>query len=117
MTSIARTLTLSLSVAAAAIFLVFLSILIWLDMTREREQAFCRAAAAILNRATVVDPGRELTIRATDGIRELKSNSPNLWYVVSHNGLMAEFGRELRPALPFSLPYTGPIGFSGSQYA
>jgi hypothetical protein len=111
MTSIARTLTLSLSVAEAAIFLVFLSILIWLDMTREREQAFCQAAAAILNRATVVDPGRELTIRATDGIRELKSNSPNLWYVVSHNGLMAEFGRELRPALPFSLPYTGPIGF------
>jgi signal transduction histidine kinase len=112
MTSIARTLTLSLSVAAAAIFLVFLSILIWLDMTREREQAFCQAAAAILNRATVVDPGRELTIRATDGIRELKSNSPNLWYVVSYNGLMAEFGRELRPALPFSLPYTGPTGLS-----
>ncbi|TYL94360.1 HAMP domain-containing histidine kinase [Bradyrhizobium rifense] len=112
MTSITRTLTLSLSLAAAAIFLVLLSIVIWLDMTREREQAFCQAAAVILDRATVVDSGRELTIRSIDGIRELKSNSPNLWYVVSYNGLMVEFGRELRPALPFSLPYTGPIGFS-----
>src|ERR1700730_9373090 len=112
MTSITRTLTLSLSVAAAAIFLVLLSIVIWLDVAREREQTFCQAAAAILNRAAAVDPGRELTIRSTDGIEELKSTSPNLWYVVSYNGLMAEFGRELRPALPFSLPYAGPIGFS-----
>jgi signal transduction histidine kinase len=112
MTSITRTLTLSLSVAAAAIFLVLLSIVIWLDMTREREQAFCQAAAAILNHATVVDPGRELTIRSTDGIQELRSNSPNLWYVVSYDNLTNEFGRELRPSLPFSLPYTGPTGFS-----
>jgi signal transduction histidine kinase len=112
MKSIARTLTLSLSVAAAAIFLVLLSIAIWLDMAREREQAFCQAAAAILNRATVVDPGRELTIRATDDIRELKSNSPNLWYVVSYGNLTSEFGRELRPSLPYSLPYAGPTGFS-----
>ena len=112
MKSIARTLTLSLSVAAAVIFLVLLSIAIWLDMAREREQAFCQAAAAILNRATVVDPGRELTIRATDDIRELKSNSPNLWYVVSYGNLTSEFGRELRPSLPFSLPYAGPTGFS-----
>jgi signal transduction histidine kinase len=112
MKSIARTLTLSLSVAAAAIFLVLLSIAIWLDMAREREQAFCQAAAAILNRATVVDPGRELTIRATDDIRELKSNSPNLWYVVSYGNLTSEFGRELRPPLPYSLPYAGPTGFS-----
>ncbi len=112
MTSITRTLTLSLSVAAAAIFLVLLGTVIWLDVAREREQTFCQTAAAIINRATVVDPGRELTIRSTDSIEELKSTSPNLWYVVSYNGLMAEFGRELRPALPFSLPYTGPIGFS-----
>jgi signal transduction histidine kinase len=112
MTSITRTLTLSLSVAAAAIFLVLLSIVIWLDVARERELTFCQAAAAILNRATVVDPGHGLTIRSTDSIGELKSTSPNLWYVVSYNSLMTEFGRELRPALPFSLPYTGPIGFS-----
>jgi DMSO reductase anchor subunit len=52
MTSITRTLALSLSVAASAIFLVLLGIVIWLDMTREREQAFCQAAAAILDRAT-----------------------------------------------------------------
>jgi signal transduction histidine kinase len=112
MTSITRTLTLSLSVAAAAIFLVLLGTVIWLDVTREREQTFCQAAAAILSRATVVDPGRGLTIRSIHSIEELKSTSPNLWYVVSYDGLMAEFGRELRPALPFSLPYTGPIGFS-----
>jgi signal transduction histidine kinase len=112
MTSITRTLTLSLSVAAAAIFLVLLGTVIWLDVTREREQTFCQAAAAILSRATVVDPGRGLTIRSIHSIEELKSTSPDLWYVVSYDGLMAEFGRELRPALPFSLPYTGPIGFS-----
>jgi signal transduction histidine kinase len=53
-----------------------------------------------------------LTIRSTDGIQELKSVSPNLWYVVSYDNLTNDFGRELRPALPFSLPYTGPIGFS-----
>ena len=112
MTSITRTLTLSLSVAAAAIFLVLLGTVIWLDVAREREQTFCQAAAAILSRATVVDPGRGLTIRSIHSIEELKSTSPDLWYVVSYDGLMAEFGRELRPALPFSLPYTGPIGFS-----
>jgi signal transduction histidine kinase len=112
MTSITRTLTLSLSVAAAAIFVVLLSIVIWLDVLRERELTFCQAAAAIINHATVVDPGRELTIRSTDGIQELKSVSPNLWYVVSYDNLTNDFGRELRPALPFSLPYTGPIGFS-----
>jgi signal transduction histidine kinase len=112
MTSIARTLTLSLSVAAAAIFLVLLGTVIWLDVAREREQAFCQTAAAILNRATVVDPGRELNVRPIHSIEELKSTSPGMWYVVSYGGLMAEFGRELRPALPFSLPYTGPIGFS-----
>jgi signal transduction histidine kinase len=112
MTSITRTLTLSLSVAAAAIFLVLLGTVIWLDVAREHEQAFCQTAAAILNRATVVDPGREPDVRPIHSIEELKSTSPNLWYVVSYNGLMSEFGRELRPALPFSLPYTGPIGFS-----
>jgi signal transduction histidine kinase len=112
MTSITRTLTLSLGVAAAAIFLVLLSIVMWLDVAREREHTYCQVAAAILNRATVVDPSHGLIIRSTDSIGELKSTSPNLWYVVSYDGLMTEFGRELRPALPFSLPYTGPIGFS-----
>src|SRR3982074_3658835 len=112
MTSITRTLTLSLAVAAAAILLVLLGIVMWLDVARERELTYCQAAGAILNRATVVDPGHGLTIRSTDSIGELKSTSPNLWYVVSYDGLMTEFGRELRPAPPFSLPYTGPIGFS-----
>jgi hypothetical protein len=112
MTSITRTLTLSLSVAAAAIFLVSFSIVIWLDMAREREHTFCQAAAAVLNSATVIDPGRGLTIRSTHGIEELRSNSPDLWYLVSYNNLINEFGPERRPALPFSLPYTGPVGFS-----
>jgi hypothetical protein len=91
MTSITKTLTLSLSVASAAIFLVLLSIVMWLDVARERELTFCQAAAAILNRATVVDPSHGLTIRSTDSIGELKSTSPNLWYVVSYDGLMTEF--------------------------
>jgi signal transduction histidine kinase len=112
MTSIARTLTLSLSVAAAAIFLVTLGIVMWLDVAREREHTYCQVAAAILDRATVVDPSHGLTIRSTDSIGELKSTSPNLWYVVSYDNLIKEFGGERRPALPFSLPYTGPIGFS-----
>jgi len=112
MKSITRTLTLSLSVAAAAIFLVLLSIVMWLDVARERELTFCQAAAAILNRATVVDPSHGLTIRSTDSIGELKSTSQNLWYIVSYDNLIEEFGGERRPALPFSLPYTGPIGFS-----
>jgi signal transduction histidine kinase len=112
MTSITRTLTLSLGLAATAIFLVTLGIVIWLDLAREREQTYCQVAAAILNRATVVDFGRGLIIHSAGSLKELRSNSPNLWYVVSYNGLMTEFGRERRPALPFSLPYTGPIGFS-----
>jgi signal transduction histidine kinase len=112
MTSITRTLTLSLSVAAAAIFLVLLSIVIWLDVTLERELTFCQAAAAVLDHATVVDTDRGLITRSSEGLEELKSASPDLWYLVSYDNLINEFGRELRPALPFSLPYTGPIGFS-----
>ena len=112
MTSITRTLTLSLSVAAAAIFLVLLGTVIWLDVAREREQTFCQVAATILSRATIINPGQDLVIHSTGSIEELKYNSPNLWYVVSYDGLMTEYGRERRPALPFSLPYTGPIGSS-----
>jgi signal transduction histidine kinase len=112
MTSITRTLAISLGLTAAAIFLVLLGIVIWLDQAREREQTFCQVAAGILNRATVVDPGRALTIRPEEGLDELKSNSPNLWYVVSYDNLIDEFGTERRPALPFSLPYRGPIGYS-----
>jgi signal transduction histidine kinase len=112
MTSITRTLTLSLGAAATAIFLVTLGIVIWVDLAREREHTYCQVAAAILDRATVVDPGGGLTIRSSGNIEELISNSPNLWYIVSYDKLMNEFGRERRPALPFPLPYTGPIGFS-----
>src|SRR5258708_27946292 len=50
-------------------------------------------------------------IRST-GIEGLRSNSASLGYVVSYGNLMSEFGRERRPALPFSLPYAGPIGLS-----
>jgi signal transduction histidine kinase len=111
MTSITRTLALSLGLTATAIFLVTLGIVIWFDLAREREQTYCQAAGAILNHATVVDPGRGLIIRST-GLKELKSHSPHLWYVVSYDNLMSEFGQDHRPALPFSLPYAGPIGLS-----
>jgi signal transduction histidine kinase len=111
MTSITRTLALSLGVTATAIFLVTLGIVIWLDAAREREQTYCQTAAAILDHATVVDPGHGLIIRSA-GLKELRSHSPNLWYVVSYDDLMNEFGRERRPTLPISLPYAGPIGWS-----
>ena len=111
MTSITRTLTLSLGLTATAIFLVTVGIVIWFDLAREREQAYCQTAAAILNHATVVDPGHGLIIRSA-GLKELRSHSPNLWYVVSYDDLTNEFGRELRPALPFAFPYAGPIGWS-----
>ena len=112
MTSITRTLTLSFSGAAAAIFLVLLGIVIWLDLMREREHTFCQAAATILNRATIVDPDRGLIIRSAHSLERMKSSSPKLWYLVSYDNLTSEFGRELRPALPFTLPYNGPIGLS-----
>jgi signal transduction histidine kinase len=111
MTSITRTLALSLGVTATAIFFVLLGLVNWLDMAREREQAYCQTATAILNHATVVDPGHGLIIRSTN-LKELRSHSPHLWYVVSYDNLMSEFGQDRRPALPFSLPYAGPIGLS-----
>jgi signal transduction histidine kinase len=111
MTSITRTLALSLGVTATAIFLVTVGIVIWFDLARERQQTYCQTAAAILNHATVVDPAHGLIIRST-GIEELRSHSPGLWYVVSYDNLMSEFGRERRPPLPFSFPYAGPIGLS-----
>ena len=64
MTSITRTLVLSLGVTATAIFLVMLAIVIWIDLAREREHTYCQTAAAILNHATVVDPGNGLIIRS-----------------------------------------------------
>jgi signal transduction histidine kinase len=111
MTSITRTLALSLGVTATAIFVVTLGIVIWFDLAREREQTYCQTAAAILNHATVVDPGHGLIVRSS-GLKELSSHSPRLWYVVSYDNLMSEFGQDRRPALPFSLPYAGPIGLS-----
>src|SRR5712671_7826779 len=111
MTSITRTLALSLGLTATAIFLVLVGIVIWFDLARERDRTYCQTATAILNRATVVDPGHGLIIRSS-GLKELRSHSPHLWYVVSYDNLMSEFGQERRPALPFSLPYAGPIGLS-----
>jgi signal transduction histidine kinase len=112
MTSITRTLTLSLSVAATAIFVAALAMVVYLDLVRDRAMASCEAVTTILDRATVVDPDRGLSVRSTDDLDELRSGNPNLWYVVSYDGVMIEFGRERRPPLPFSLPYDGPIGRS-----
>ena len=111
MTSITKTLALSLGVTATAIFLVTLGIVIWFDLARERDRTYCQTATAILNHATVVDPGHGLIIRSI-GLKDLRSHSPRLWYVVSYDNLMSEFGQDRRPALPSSLPYAGPIGLS-----
>jgi signal transduction histidine kinase len=112
MKSIARTFTLSLGLAATIIFLVTIVIAVWQSQLREYEPVVCRVAAGILYDAAVVEPGHALTIRPTHRVEELKSISPNLWYVVSYEKMITEFGAEHRPALPFSLPYGGPTGFS-----
>ncbi|WP_315759655.1 MULTISPECIES: HAMP domain-containing sensor histidine kinase [unclassified Bradyrhizobium] len=112
MKSIARTFTLSLGLAATAIFLATITITVWQSQLREYDPVVCRVAAGILYDAAVVDPGHALTIRSTRRVEELKSFSPNLWYVVSYEKLITEYGGDRRPALPFSLPYGGPIGFS-----
>src|SRR5882757_6276951 len=110
MTSITRTLALSLGLTATAIFLVLVGIVILFDLARERDRTYCQTATAILDHATVVDPGHGLIIRST-GLQDLRSHSPRLWYVVSYDNLISEFGQDRRPALP-SLPYASPIGLS-----
>lgn len=110
MTSIARTFAMSLGIAATAIFLILFGIVIWRYHAHARD-ASCQAAAAILDRASVVSD-RTLTIRPTSALQALKSVSPKLWYVVSYGDQVEEFGGERRPTLPFALPYAGPAGFA-----
>ncbi|WGD48981.1 HAMP domain-containing sensor histidine kinase [Bradyrhizobium sp. CB1650] len=111
MTSIARTFAVSLGIVATAIFLILFGIVVWRYHTHARD-ASCQVAAAILDRAIVVD-GRSLSIRSTSALEELKSSSPKLWYVVSYGDQVDEFGRERRPTgLPFAFPYAGPAGFA-----
>ena len=112
MKSIARTFAISLGLAATVIFLAMITIVVWQSRLREYEPVTCRVAASILYDAAVVDPGKPPTIRPTRRVEELKSYSPDLWYVVSYEKSVTEFGGEHRPALPFSIPYSGPIGFS-----
>jgi signal transduction histidine kinase len=112
MKSIARTFAISLGLAATVIFLAMITIVVWQSRLREYEPVRCRVAASILYDAAVVDPGKPLTILPTRRVEELKSFSPDLWYVVSYEKSVTEFGGERRPALPFSIPYSGPIGFS-----
>src|ERR1700758_4955026 len=76
-------------------FLVTLGIVIWFDQARGAEQTYCQTATAILNRATVVDPGHGLIVRSA-GLEKLRSHSPLLWYVVSYDNLVSEFGQERR---------------------
>jgi hypothetical protein len=103
MKSITRTLTLSLSVAATAIFLFSLVIVVWLDLVRDGMKAPCEVAATVLDRAAIIEPGRGLSIRPTHDLEKFRSRSPDLWYVVSYDRLMTEFGCERRPPLPFEL--------------
>jgi signal transduction histidine kinase len=112
MKSITKRLAISLGTAAAVIYLVLLGIAISLPIAREREQAVCRVAAAILEHATEIERGRVLTVRDTSAVNALKANSPDLWYVISYETLVDEYGRDRRPPLPFALPYGGPTGFS-----
>ncbi|MDA9479763.1 histidine kinase [Bradyrhizobium sp. CCBAU 65884] len=111
MTSIARTFALSLGIAATMIFLIMVAIFVSRYPLEEREFRACRVVAAVLDRATEID-GRNLTIRPTSALAELKADSPKLWYVVSAGDMVSEYGSERRPALPFAFPYHGPVGSS-----
>ncbi|MDA9497916.1 sensor histidine kinase [Bradyrhizobium sp. CCBAU 11357] len=111
MMSIARTFALSLGIAATTIFLIMLGLFIWRYPMEEREFRACRVVAAAVDRATVIE-GNILTVRPTPALEELKADSPNLWYVVSVGDMVAEYGAERRPALPFAFPYHGPVGSS-----
>ena len=112
MRSITRRLAISLGLAAAMMYLGLLGVAISLPIAREREQAACRVAADVLERATLIEKGRVLAVRDTGAVTELKANSPDLWYVISYETLVNEYGRDRRPPLPFALPYGGPTGFS-----
>ena len=114
MTSITRTLTLSLSFAVTVIFLVALTIDVWLIMMREPTAEQCETAAEIVMQAAEVDPDGALTIRTTPALEKIRSGSPSLWYAVSYAGHIVEFAAERRPTLPFGLlyAYTGPTGRS-----
>lgn len=111
MTSIARTFAISLGIAATTIFLIMVGIIVWRYPIEEREFRSCRVVAAILDRATVIE-GKNLAVRPTPALEELKADSPNLWYVVSVGDMVSEYGSERRPALPIAFPYHGPIGSS-----
>lgn len=111
MTSIARTFAISLGIAATTIFLIMLGLFIWRYPMEEREFRACRVVVAVLDRATDID-GKNLTVRPTRALEELKADSPNLWYVVSAGDMVSEYGSERRPALPFAFPYRGPVGSS-----
>lgn len=112
MRSITGTLALSLGMVTAGIFLLMLGVVIWRYHAQEGDFTSCRVASTILYGATTIDPARAPLVHSTRNVEELKSHSPNLWYVLSYGNLVAEFGSERRPALPFSFPYAGPIGFS-----
>lgn len=111
MRSIARTFALSLGIAATTIFLIMVGIIVWRYPIEEREFRSCRVVAGVLDRATVIE-GKNLTVRPTRALEELKADSPNLWYVVSVGDMVSEYGSERRPALPIAFPYHGPIGSS-----
>jgi signal transduction histidine kinase len=112
MKSITRTLTISLSGAAMLIFLAALLFVIAIDRAVDSSEVPCQAAAAVLSRAAIVNAREGLSVRPTGDFDELRSDSPDLWYVISFDGLITEYGRDRRPALPFALPYTGPVGLS-----
>ncbi|HLG82590.1 MAG TPA: HAMP domain-containing sensor histidine kinase [Bradyrhizobium sp.] len=112
MKSITKRLAVSLGSAAGIIYVILLGAAISLPIAREREQAVCRVASAILERATVIEKGHVLTVQNTKEVNELKASSHDLWYVISYETLVNEYGRDRRPPLPFALPYGGPTGFS-----
>ncbi|MCA1452554.1 HAMP domain-containing histidine kinase [Bradyrhizobium sp. BRP22] len=112
MTSITRTLTISVGMVAAVLFVITFSMVVWFSRIRGSEHVVCPLAAATLKDATTIDANGAPIVRSTSRMEQLKSHSPAFWYVVSSGTLKSEFGSEHRPPLPFSIPYNAPVGLS-----
>lgn len=115
MTSIARTLTLSLGTAAAVIFFAALGLVFWLFIAQEPERSACFAAAYVLGRATDINPGDRLTVRPTARLEELKSQSPDLWYVVAYAMGQANSGANAGRRCRFHCPLSDRAVFPCSS--
>jgi signal transduction histidine kinase len=102
MKSITKALALSLGLASVAVFLISVAIVIGLRIFLDPVKESCQPAMDILERATVIDKNQKLHLLSTKDLLYFQSLSQDLWYVVSQNGQIVEYGAKHRPSfLPF----------------